>query len=178
MQEEKTFPPKLKLNENGDIEIESLADVIQWFLLYDQKTAIMRHPQVEELFQWKQEDDAEQGLQPYLFDSAEARFAIGVFQALAENNTQEKLHDWIVYLLQILSDAKMVRETFVENYELKTNQGVSFLKEALKLPSEDEKRLFLTSAWLEALCTAEARILGWVYQELYKRPFQIHALAE
>jgi hypothetical protein len=178
VQEEKIFPPKLKFNENGEIEIESLADVIGWFLLYDQKTAIIRHPQVEELFQWKQEDDAEQGFQPYLFDSAEARFAIGIFQALAENNTQEKLHDWIIHLLQILGEAKMVRESFTENYELKINQSASFLEEALKLNSEDEKRLFLTSAWLEAICTAEARILGWIYQELYKKPFQINALAE
>ncbi len=176
MQEEKIFPPKLKLNENGEIEIESLADVIQWFLLYDQKTAIIRNPQVEELFQWKQEDDTKQGLEPYLFDSAETRFAIGIFQALAENNTQEKLHDWIVYLLQILGDAKMIRESFTEDYDLKIKQGASFLEESLKLASEDEKRLFLTSAWLEALCTAEARLLGWIYQELYKKPFDVNAL--
>jgi len=87
-------------------------------------------------------------------------------------------HNWIIYLLQILSDAKMVRESFAENYQLKINRGASFLEEALKLNSEDEKRLFLTSAWLEALCTAEARILGWIYQELYKKPFEINALAE
>jgi hypothetical protein len=167
------FPPKLKFSEDGEIQIESLADLIDWFLTYDQKTAIIRHPQVEEIFQWKQADDAEN--QPYLFDSAEATFAIGVFQALAENNTQEKLHNWIMALLEILSDARMIRENFVEDYKLKTHQGASFVEEALKLPSEKEKRLFLTSAWLEALCTAEVRVLGWVYQEIYKQPFQIKA---
>ena len=45
------------------------------------------------------------------------------------------------------------------------------LQKAEKLTTNTEKRLYLTSCWLETLCTAEARFLGWVYQELYGKPF-------
>jgi hypothetical protein len=44
--------------------------------------------------------------------------------------------------------------------------------ESQKIESKTEQRLFLTSSWLEALCTAEVRFLGWVYQELYGKQFQ------
>jgi hypothetical protein len=32
--------------------------------------------------------------------------------------------------------------------------------------------MYLSSCWFDALFTAEARVLGWVYQELYGKPFQ------
>ena len=44
--------------------------------------------------------------------------------------------------------------------------------EAEKIPTEEEKRFYLTSCWIESLCTAEVRFLGWVYQELYGKPFE------
>jgi len=31
--------------------------------------------------------------------------------------------------------------------------------------------MYLTSSWIENLCTAEARFLGWIYQEMYGKPF-------
>ena len=42
---------------------------------------------------------------------------------------------------------------------------------AEKLTTKNERRLYLTSCWLEALCTAEARVLGWIYQEIYGRTY-------
>ncbi len=166
-------PPKLEILPDGKIEINSLATLIDWFLSYDRRTSIMRHPQVEELFHWKQEDDLANGIEVYPFENAESRFAIGVFQALNENDSELKLQEWITYLVQVLSEAKKMREEFVNFYDLKTSEGASFVSESEKLPTEVEKRAFLTSAWLEAICTAEARILGWIYQEVYKKPFQI-----
>ena len=47
----------------------------------------------------------------------------------------------------------------------------SALVKAGKLTTNAEKRLYLSSCWLETLFTAEARVLGWAYQELYGRPF-------
>ena len=45
------------------------------------------------------------------------------------------------------------------------------MQKSEKLTTNAEKRLYLASCWLEALCTAEARVLGWIYQEIYGRPF-------
>ena len=76
------LPPKLRPGQNGGVEPSSLADLVEWFLAYDERTSRMRHPMVEELFQWKQADDQANGVATYPFENADARFAIGVFQAL------------------------------------------------------------------------------------------------
>lgn len=166
------YPPKLEKNPSGDININSLANLLEWFLNYDPKVALIRHPHVAELFEWKQADDAAHGTEVYPFENAEARFAIGAFQALAENDSEPKLQRWITDVIQALGESKQTREDTVAEYKLETNAGASFVMESQKIPSKTERRLFLTSAWLEALCTAEARFLGWVYQELYGKPFQ------
>ena len=165
-------PPNIQKTENGDININSLADLLEWFLNYDQRVAIVRHPHAQELFEWKQADDAAHGVEVYPFENAEARFAVGVFQAIAENDSEAKLALWVTDVLQALGEAKQTVEDFSSQYNLETKQGASFILEAGKLSSKTEQRLFLTGAWLEALCTAEVRFLGWVYQELYGKPFQ------
>jgi hypothetical protein len=170
--EQEIRPPDLAKNPDGEINANSLADLLEWFLNYDQKVGIMRHNHVQELFEWKQADDAANGKSVYPFENAEARFAIGTFQAIAENNSQTQLQEWITDVLQALGESKQTREDFVKEFNLETNQGASFVIEAQKLPSKLEQRMFLTSAWFESLCTAEVRFLGWVYQELYGVPFQ------
>ena len=163
-------PPKLIKTPTGDIETNSLADLLEFFLNFDQRVAIMRHPHVEELFHWKQADDKEHNIEPAPFENAESRFAVGVFQAIAENNTEEKLTRWISDVLRALGEAKGNNEDIAKSYKLE--QGESHVKEAGKIPSKTEKRFYLTSCWIESLCTAEVRFLGWVYQELYGKPFQ------
>ncbi len=170
--EQEIRPPALVKNPSGDINVNSLADLLEWFLNYDQKVGLVRHPHVQELFEWKQADDAAQGVSVYPFENAEARFAVGAFQAIAENDSQVKLRQWMTDILQALGEAKQTREDFVGQYLLETNQGASFVMEAQKLPSRLEQRIFLTSAWIESLCMAEVRFLGWVYQELYGVPFE------
>ena len=164
-------PPKIRRNENGEADITSLADLLEWFLMYDERTARIRHSNTEELFQWKQKDDSEQGIAIYPFENAEARFAIGAFQALSENNSEPFLKLWISDLLEALQESHKTKTEITESYNLDENIEASSLKKAEKLTTNAEKRLYLTSCWLEALCTAEARFLGWVYQELYSRPF-------
>ena len=164
-------PPPLQRDESGRITTESLAILVEWFLSYDERVAIIRHPHVEELFQWKQEDTRNQGEEPAPFDHAEDRFAIGIFQALIHNNNQAKLHAWIGNLLQTLQEAKKMNEQIAEDYKLAANQGASAVEESKNLPSQREQRFYLTSCWLEALCTAEIRILGWIYRELYGASF-------
>ena len=168
-QQENT-PPKLKKTATGDLDINSLADQLEWFLNFDQRVGLVRHPHVEELFQWKQADDAQNGIEVYPFENAEARFAIGAFQALGENQTEEKLGRWITDVLQALGDAKQTNEDIAGSYALE--QGSSHIEQAQKIPNEIERRIYLTSCWIESLCTAEVRFLGWVYQELYDKPFQ------
>jgi hypothetical protein len=172
MSETSNYPPKIEKTENGDVNAKSLADLIEWFLNYDPKVALVRHKNVEELFRWKQADDADHGAEPYPFENAESRFAIGGFQALAENDSQSKLNAWISDVIQALGEAKQTGEQITESYKLRTREGASHVAESEKIPSKIERRLYLSSCWLEALCTAEARFLGWVYQELYETPFQ------
>jgi hypothetical protein len=163
-------PPKLQKTAGGDIDINSLADLLEWFINYDQRVNLIRHPHVEELFQWKQADDAANGVEVYPFETGEARFAVGVFQALGENDTEEKLQNWITELLQALGEAKQTNEDIAADYKL--DAGKSHVENAENLPTNIEKKIYLTSSWIEALSTAEVRFLGWVYQELYGKPFQ------
>ena len=170
MSNQTNLPPKLQKTADGDINTNSLADLLEWFLSFDAKVGIVRHPHVEVVFQWKQTDDASNGIEPYPFENAESRFAIGVFQALGENDSENKLNRWLSDVVQALSEAKQTSEDIAKSYNLE--QENSSVEEANKIPSNTERRLYLTSCWLEALCTAEARFLGWVYQELYGKPFQ------
>jgi hypothetical protein len=53
--------PVLKRDAGGQLDLNSVADCIQWFLDFDQRVAVIRHPKVEELFQWKQERSRSEG---------------------------------------------------------------------------------------------------------------------
>lgn len=164
-------PPKLRRKPDGSLDSNFAADVLEWFLNYDERTARIRHPMIEELFQWKQQDDAENGVGVYPFENAEARFAIGAIQALTENNSEPLLKLWITDVLNALQEARQTKAEVTDANNLDAEPELSPLKKAEKLTTTAEKRLYLSSCWLEALCTAEARVLGWVYQELYDKPF-------
>ncbi|MGQ0542113.1 MAG: hypothetical protein ACT4O9_09740 [Blastocatellia bacterium] len=166
-----TRPPKLLPGTEGGIDPTSLADLLEWFLNYDERTTRMRHPMVEELFQWKQKDDSENGIGVYPFENAEARFAIGVFQALKENNSEPLLGLWLNDVLAALHESRTTKTEITETNKLDTDLEQSALEKSEKLTTKVEQRLYLSSCWLEALCTAEARVLGWIYQEIYGRPF-------
>ena len=168
--QQENLPPKLQKTATGDVDINSLADLLEWFLNFDQRVGLMRHPHVEELFQWKQTDDQENGVEVYPFENAESRFAIGAFQALGENGTEAKLQQWITEVLQALGEAKQTSEEIAAGYKL--DAAASHVAQAETIPNKLERRLYLTSSWLEALCTAEVRFLGWVFQEIYGKPFQ------
>jgi len=164
-------PPKLRPGAQGGLDTASVADLIEWFLNYDERTARMRHANTEELFQWKQQDDASNGIGVYPFENAEARFAIGVFQALQENNSEPLLNLWLNDVVAALHDAKETKREITEANNLDKEIEKTSMEKASLLTTNAERRLYLTSCWLEALCTAEARVLGWIYQELYGRPF-------
>ena len=164
-------PPQLRRSDEGGIDNNSLADLIEWFLNYDERTARMRHPYTEELFQWKQHDDVESGVGVYPFENAEARFAVGVFQALQENNSEPLLQLWLSDVLNALHEARETKAEISEANKLDDSSDKLAIEKAEQLTTKAERRLYLTSCWLEQLCTAEARVLGWIYQEIYGRPF-------
>jgi hypothetical protein len=164
-------PPRLARNAAGEIESDSLADVIQWFLNYDERVAVVRHPRVEEIFQWKQRADREAGEDVLQFDSAEDRLAIGIFQAVRVHGDEQTLHEWISQLLNALDEATRTNEEIASAYELNVGETASPVAEAEKIPTRAARALYLTCCWLETLCTAEIRVLGWIYQEIYGRPF-------
>ncbi|HVF49006.1 MAG TPA: hypothetical protein VNA19_02895 [Pyrinomonadaceae bacterium] len=164
-------PPPLRLDAGGRVEPASLAALIQWFLNYDQRVAVVNFPAVETLFQWKQQETARTQPEAYMFARAEDRLAVGIMQALAGNNTERALHTWIKELLAALDDATKTNEAIAEAYNLHPSEDTSVVVEAEKIPALGERGVYLTCCWLETLCTAEIRVLGWCYQQLYGRPF-------
>lgn len=165
-------PPKLRRTETGELDIGSLADLLEWFLTYDERTARIRHANSDELFQWKQKDDEENGVGIYPFENAEARFAVGAIQALGENNSEPLLKMWITDVLEALGRARETKTELEHSFNLNADMEAFSLAKAEKLTTKTEKRLYLSCCWLEALCTAEARFLGYVYQEIYGKPYE------
>ena len=163
-------PPLLR-DARGRIDVDSVPDVIQWFLDYDSRVAIIKHPRVEEVFQWKQEQSRQTGEEIFLFNRAEDRLAIGVIQALAENANERALHTWIGQLLNALDTASKANESAAEAYRLDLAGAASIVSEAAKIPSQRGRNDFLLNCWVETLCTAEARVLGWLYKEFYGQPY-------
>jgi hypothetical protein len=163
-------PPPVR-DAGGKIDLDSVPDVIQWFLDFDQRVAIVKHPNVEEVFQWKQENSRSLGEAVFDFKQAQDRLAIGIIQALAEHNTEPELHSWISQLLNALDSASKANESVAEAYKLDLAGGGSVVVEAAKIPSARARREFLINCWVETLCTAEARVLGWLYKEFYGKPF-------
>jgi predicted enzyme related to lactoylglutathione lyase len=170
-------PPALARDAAGRIDLDSVPDVIQWFLDFDQRVAIVKHPNVEEVFQWKQQRSQAAGEQVFAFNRAEDRLAIGIIQALAEHATERELHAWISQLLNALDTATKATEAATTAYQLDLQSGGSVVNEAKKIPSARGREEFLLNCWIETLCTAEARVLGWLYKDLYGRPFAPDSMA-
>lgn len=167
-----TNSPPLLRDATGKIDVDSIPDVIEWFVKYDERVAVIRHPSVEEVFQWKQQHSEAQGEGVFRFNRAEDRFAIGIIQALADNPTERDLHSWIKQLLAALDVASKATEATAETYKLELQGTESIVKQASRIPFERGRNNFLLNCWIETLCTAEARVLGWLYKEFYGRPFQ------
>jgi hypothetical protein len=163
--------PPLQHHADGQVDVDSVPDVIEWFLNYDQRVAIIRHPSVEEVFQWKQNVSQSQGEEVFIFKKAEDRLAIGIIQALADNSTEPQLHAWIGQLLGALDAASKANESTAEAYKLDLRSSESIIDQAEKIPFQRGRTEFLLNCWIETLCTAEARVLGWLYKEFYGRPY-------
>lgn len=103
--------------------------------------------------------------------NAEARFAVGVVQALMHNTSEPLLDLWLNDVVAALAEAREARQEITEANSLDKNPDLSPMQRADLLPTNAEKRLYLSSCWLEALCTAEARVLGWIYLKMYGKPF-------
>jgi hypothetical protein len=163
--------PPLRRDGSGRVDVDSVPDVIEWFLTYDERVAIIKHPSVEEVFQWKQKQSQSQGESVFVFNRAEDRLAIGIIQALADNPTERELHAWISRLLNALETASKHNESIAEAYTLDLQSGGSIVKQAERIPFQKGKVDFLVNCWIESLCTAEARVLGWLYKEFYGNPY-------
>src|ERR1044072_1627062 len=166
----KANEPVLLRDSAGRIDYDSIPDVIQWFLDYDERVAIVKHPKIEELFHWKQQQSRDAGEDVFNFNRAEDRLAIGIIQSLAHNPTERELHGWIAQLLNALNTASKSTENFAAEYSLSMDEN-SIVVEAAKIPASSIRADFLFNCWLETLCTAEIRVLGWLYREFYGRPF-------
>ena len=163
--------PPLQRDYAGRVDVDSVPDVIEWFLDYDQRVAVVRHPSVEEFFKWKQQQSQTEGGEVFIFKRAEDRLAIGIIQALADNTTESSLHAWIGQLLGALDAASKANEATAEVYKLDLRSGSSIVAQAEKIPFQRGRTEFLINCWIETLCTAEARVLGWLYKEFYGHPY-------
>lgn len=164
-------PPALVKTENGEINVESLANTVEWFLSYDERVAAMRHPSVDAIYQWRQQDANSNGQEMAPFPRAEDRFAIGVFQIIAENNSELSLKQWISDILTAMQESKELAGQIAGDYKFSLGANATPIDEANLLSTTDEKRMYLSARWFEILCTAELRVLGWIYQQLYDKPF-------
>src|ERR671939_499699 len=88
-------PPALARDAQGEVTTHALADVIEWFLDHDPRVNVVRSPQVEEVFQWRQATAQAAGEEVYQFESAEARLAVGIVQAVGAHADERALHEWI-----------------------------------------------------------------------------------
>lgn len=163
--------PPLQRDAAGHVDVDSVPDVIEWFLNHDQRVAVMKHPSVEEVFHWKQQQSQLQGEEVFIFNHAEDRLAIGIIQALADNSSERDLHAWIGQLLTALDSAAKANESAAEAYNLDLRGGGSIVKQAQKIPFQRGRSEFLLNCWIETLCTAEARVLGWLYKEFYGKAY-------
>ena len=163
--------PVLGRDRNGNVDYDSLPDIIQWFLDYDERVAIIKHPRVEELFQWKQEQSRSAGEDVFNFNRAEDRLAIGILQSVAHHPSERELHGWIGQLHNALQEATKRTEQVSSAYALEIQNDSSIVQESQKIPAAKTRHAFLIDCWLESLCTAEIRVLGWLYREFYGRPF-------
>jgi hypothetical protein len=163
--------PVLLRDSAGRVDYDSIPDVIQWFLDFDERVAVIKHPKIEELFQWKQQQSRNAGENVFSFNRAEDRLAIGIIQSVAHHPSEEALHGWIAQLLNALNSASKGTEDVAKAYTLEMD-APSVVNESVKIPSASARQEFLINCWLETLCTAEIRVLGWLYKEIYQRPFQ------
>jgi len=167
-------PPSLRRDAGGRVEPQALAAVIDWFLNYDERVAVIKFPAVEALFQQKQEETRQLDPDAFVFARAEDRLAVGIMQAVTEHTSERALGEWIKELLGALDEAAKTNEAISGAYNLNPGEAANVLAEAEKIPARNERTIYLTSCWLETLCTAEARVLGWIYQQLYGRPFAVN----
>ncbi|HEY6805880.1 MAG TPA: hypothetical protein VI306_20030 [Pyrinomonadaceae bacterium] len=163
--------PPLMRDAKGKVDVDSIPEVIEWFLKYDQRVASIKHPAIEEVFQWKQQQSQSNGEQVFTFKQAEDRLAIGIIQAIADNPSESELHNWISQLLNALDTAAKANASLTESYKLDSQGGASILKQAEKIPFKRGRDEFLMNCWIQNLCTAEARVLGWLYKEFYNHPY-------
>jgi hypothetical protein len=119
--------PPLLHDAAGNVDVDSVPDVIEWFLNNDQRVAVIKHPAVEEVFQWKQQESRNQGEDVFVFNQAEDRLAIGIIQALADNASERELHAWIGQLLTALDTAAKANDSTAEAYQLDLRSGGSIL---------------------------------------------------
>ena len=166
-----TSAPVLGRDSYGNVDYDSLPEVIQWFLDYDERVALIKHTKVEELFQWKQEQSRSAGENVFNFNRAEDRLAIGILQSIAHHPSERELHGWIGQMLDALERASKRTEEISTTYGLEMTGNRSIVAESRKIPAAKTRDSFLIDCWLESLCTAEIRVLGWLYREFYGRPF-------
>ncbi|HVF86252.1 MAG TPA: hypothetical protein VM866_01625, partial [Pyrinomonadaceae bacterium] len=84
-------PPALRRDAEGRVEPQSLADVIEWFLNYDERVAVIKFPAVEALFQQRQEETRQLDPDAFVFSRAEDRLAVGIMQAVTEHTSEPAL---------------------------------------------------------------------------------------
>ena len=111
------------------------------------------------------------GLNPGGGLNAGVAAASGLASALADNASERDLHAWISQLLMALDTAAKANESTAEAYQLELRSGGSIVKQSEKIPFQRGRSEFLLNCWIETLCTAEARVLGWLYKEFYGRPY-------
>ena len=171
MSSEAPDQPPLLRDAAGNVDVDSVPDVIDWFLNYDQRVAVIKHPSVEEVFHWKQQQSQAEGEEGLHFQSCRGPVGDRNHSGACRQRTERELHAWIGQLLLALDAAAKANESTAEAYQLDLKGGGSIVKQAEKIPFQRGRAEFLLNCWIETLCTAEARVLGWLYKEFYGKAY-------
>ena len=102
--------------------------MIEWFLNYDQRVAIIGIRPSKKYFSGNSNKARRRAKRSFVFKQAEDRLAIGIIQALADNSTERQLHAWIGQLLGALDTASKANESTAEAYKLDLRSGGSIVE--------------------------------------------------
>ena len=125
-------PPKLRKTADGDIDINSLADLLEWFLNYDARVALVRHPHVEEFFNGSSRAMRQTVWRFTRLKMPKPDLPSVFFRRSVKTILKTELNHWISEVLQTFGEVKQTNEDIAAAYNLEQDQ--SHIEQAEKIP--------------------------------------------
>ena len=168
-----SHPPLLR-DPSGHVDVDSVPDVIQWFLDYDSRVAIIKHPRLKRSFNGSR-NKADRTTKKYsCLAGLRIVWQLGLSRLWARTPRNAAFTPGLGSCSMRSTRPQRLTKPFLRPMAW-TSQLTSIVTEATKIPTQRGRNDFLVNCWVETLCTAEARVLGWLYKEFYGRPYSPNA---